>query len=144
MFIHEYQSKELLQQYQIPIPHGHIFHKDDDIDSFAAQWGDQKWVVKSQIHAGGRGKAGGILVAHQADELASHMRQLLDCQLVTTQTGPDGLPVNTLLIEKPAEIANEIYLGVLIDRNKKNITLLSSSECGINLEAIQKTINQEW
>jgi len=136
MFIHEYQSKELLQQYQIPTPRGHIFHKGEDIDSFASQWGDQEWVVKSQIHAGGRGKAGGILVAHQAEQLASHMRQLLGRQLVTTQTGSDGLPVNVLLIEKPAEIANEIYLGVLIDRTKKNITLLSSSEGGINLEEI--------
>lgn len=136
MFIHEYQSKELLQQYQIPIPRSHTFHKGDDIDSFVSQWGDQEWVVKSQIHSGGRGKAGGILVADQAKELASHMRQLIGSQLVTTQTGPDGLPVNVLLIEEPAEIANEIYLGILIDRNKKNITLLSSSEGGINLEEI--------
>ena len=136
MFIHEYQSKNLLQQYQIPIPRSHIFHQSDDIDSFAKQWGDQTWIVKSQIHSGGRGKAGGILSAHDAAELAKHMRQLLGSQLITAQTGAEGLPVNALLIERPANIANEIYLGILIDRNQKNITVLSSSEGGINLEEI--------
>ena len=136
MFIHEYQSKNLLQQYQIPIPRSHIFHQSDDIDSFAEQWGDQTWIVKSQIHSGGRGKAGGILSAHDAAELAKHMSQLLGSQLITAQTGAEGLPVNALLIEKPANIANEIYLGILIDRNQKNITVLSSSEGGINLEEI--------
>ena len=86
MFIHEYQSKQLLQQYQIPTPLSHIFHEGDNIDSFVSQWGNQEWVVKSQIHAGGRGKAGGILTAHQAEELASHMRLLLGSQLITAQT----------------------------------------------------------
>jgi len=136
MFIHEYQSKQLLQQYQIPTPLSHIFHEGDNIDSFVSQWGNQEWVVKSQIHAGGRGKAGGILTAHQAEELASHMRLLLGSQLITAQTSPNGLPVKTLLIEKPAAIANEIYLAILIDRNKKNIALLSSSEGGVDLEEI--------
>ena len=134
MYIHEYQSKRLLQSYDIPIPRSEVFTQGDSIEKFVANFGGESWIVKAQVHAGGRGKAGGILWVNTKEELKQQINALMGTQLVTKQTGPEGLPINTLLVEKPANIVREIYLSLLVDRSAKTITALTSAEGGINIE----------
>ena len=130
MYIHEYQSKRLLQLYDIPVPRSEVFTQGDSVEKFVANFGGESWIVKAQVHAGGRGKAGGILWANTKAELKQQINALMGTQLVTKQTGPDGLPINTLLVEKPAKIEREIYVSMLIDRGTKKITALTSAEGG--------------
>ena len=139
MYIHEYQSKRLLQSYDIPIPRSEVFTQGDNIEKFVANFGGESWIVKAQVHAGGRGKAGGILWVNTKEELKQQINALMGTRLVTKQTGAEGLPINTLLVEKPAEIAREIYLSLLVDRGTKKITALTSAEGGVNIEEIAAT-----
>lgn len=136
MYIHEYQSKRLLKTYQIPVPRSEVFTQGDSIDKFIANFGGESWIVKAQVHAGGRGKAGGILWVHTKDELKNSINKLIGSQLVTKQTNADGLPINTLLVEKPAKIQQEIYLSLLVDRASKKVTAIASAEGGVNIEEI--------
>ena len=136
MYIHEYQSKRLLQNYDIPVPRSEVFTQGDSIEKFVANFGGESWIVKAQIYAGGRGKAGGILWAHTKEELKQQIDTLMGTQLVTKQTGPEGLPINTLLVEKPAKIAREFYLSLLVDRGSKKVTALSCADGGVNIEEI--------
>ena len=136
MYIHEYQSKRLLQTYDIPVPRSEVFTQGDSIEKFVANFGGESWIIKAQVHAGGRGKAGGILWVNTKDELKQQINALMGTRLVTKQTGADGLPINTLLVEKPAKIAREIYLSLLIDRSSKKVTALASAEGGVNIEEI--------
>ena len=136
MYIHEYQSKRLLQTYDIPVPRSEVFTQGDSIEKFVANFGGESWIVKAQIYAGGRGKAGGILWANTKEELKQQIDALMGKQLVTKQTGPEGLPINTLLVEKPAKIAREFYLSLLVDRGSKKVTALSCAEGGVNIEEI--------
>ena len=139
MYIHEYQSKRLLQSYDIPVPRSEVFTQGDSIEKFVANFGGESWIVKAQVHAGGRGKAGGILWANTKDELKQQINALMGTCRVTKQTGADGLPINTLLVEKPAKIAREIYVSLLIDRSTKKVTALASAEGGVNIEEIAAT-----
>lgn len=140
MYIHEYQSKHLLDAYQIPVPRSEVFTQGDSIEKFVANFGGESWIVKAQVHAGGRGKAGGILWANTKEELKKQINTLIGTYLVTKQTNKDGLLINTLLVEKPAKITNEIYLGLLVDRTTKSVTAIASAEGGINIEEVaQKT-----
>ena len=136
MYIHEYQSKHLLNTYKIPVPRSEVFTQGDSIEKFVANFGGESWIVKAQVHAGGRGKAGGILWAHTKDELKKQINALIGTNLVTKQTDNDGLLINTLLVEKPAKIKREIYLGLLVDRTTKSVTAISSAEGGVNIEEV--------
>ncbi|MFK8027364.1 MAG: ADP-forming succinate--CoA ligase subunit beta, partial [Gammaproteobacteria bacterium] len=136
MYIHEYQSKRLLHSYKIPVPRSEIFTQGDSIEKFVSNFGGESWIVKAQVHAGGRGKAGGILWAHTKEELKLQIDTLMGTTLVTKQTDAAGLPINTLLVEKPANIKREIYLSLLVDRASKKITAIASAEGGINIEEI--------
>ena len=136
MYIHEYQSKRLLHTYEIPVPRSEIFTQGDSIEKFVANFGGESWIVKAQIHAGGRGKAGGILWAHTKEELKEQIDKLMGTTLVTKQTDTHGLPINTLLVEKPANIQREIYLSLLVDRASKKITAITSAEGGVNIEEV--------
>ena len=136
MYIHEYQSKQLLSAYQIPVPQSVIFTQQDKIENFIDSYGNEPWIIKAQIHAGGRGLAGGIQWANSRTELNTHINKLIGSSLATKQTGPAGLPVNVLLIEKPASIKRELYLSLLVDRSAKCITAIASSEGGVNIEDV--------
>jgi len=136
MKIHEYQAKEVLRQFAVPTPRGSICFTVDEAESAARQLGGAVWVVKAQIHAGGRGKGGGVKVARSLAEVREHAEKILGMQLVTHQTGPAGQTVRRLLIEEGAHIAKEYYVGMVIDRSKQRVVLMASSEGGMDIEEV--------
>lgn len=136
MKIHEYQGKEILRQFGVPTPRGAACHSPDEAVSAARQLGGAVWVVKAQIHAGGRGKGGGVKVAHSLEEVRSAAQQILGMHLVTHQTAPQGQVVRRLLVEEGAQIAKEFYIGMVIDRGKQRVALLASSEGGMEIEQV--------
>lgn len=136
MKIHEYQAKEILRQFGIPTPRGVACFSVDEAVAAAKQLGGAVWVVKAQIHAGGRGKGGGVKVAKSPDEVRSAAQQILGMHLVTHQTGKEGQVVRRLLIEEGAQIAKEYYLGMVIDRSLQRVALLASSEGGMEIEQV--------
>ncbi|OGS95163.1 MAG: succinate--CoA ligase subunit beta [Gallionellales bacterium RIFCSPLOWO2_12_FULL_57_18] len=136
MKIHEYQGKELLRQFGVPTPRGVACFSVDEAVSAAKQLGGNVWVVKAQIHAGGRGKGGGVKVAKSPDQVREYANQILGMQLVTHQTGPGGQKVRRLLIEEGAQIVKEYYVGMVIDRSKQRVVLMASSEGGMDIEEV--------
>ncbi len=136
MNIHEYQAKELLAKY---VPSGKAAFTAEEAYEIARSLKVEKLVVKAQIHAGGRGKGGGIKVAHTPDEVKQIAAQMLGMRLVTHQTGPEGKIVKKLLIEEASDIEMELYLGIVIDRAKERIVIMASSEGGVEIEEIAKT-----
>jgi len=136
MKIHEYQGKEILRQFGVPTPRGMACFSVDEAVAAAQQLGGAVWVVKAQIHAGGRGKGGGVKVAKSPDEVRSAAQQILGMHLVTHQTGKDGQVVRRLLIEEGAQISKEFYLGMVIDRSSQRVALLASSEGGMEIEQV--------
>ncbi len=134
MKIHEYQAKEILRQYAVPTPRGVACFSVDEAEAAARELGGEVWVVKAQIHAGGRGKGGGVKVAHSLPEVREHAAKILGMQLVTHQTGPQGQTVRRLLVEEGMQIAKEYYLGMVIDRSKQRVVLMASSEGGMEIE----------
>lgn len=136
MKIHEYQGKEILRQYGVETPRGVACFSVDEAVAAARQLGGAVWVVKAQIHAGGRGKGGGVKVAKSLDEVRSAAQQILGMHLVTHQTGKEGQLVRRLLIEEGAQIAKEFYLGMVIDRSSQRVALLASSEGGMEIEQV--------
>lgn len=136
MKIHEYQGKEILRQFGVPTPRGVACFSVDEAVAAAQKLGGAVWVVKAQIHAGGRGKGGGVKVARSLEEVRSAARQILGMHLVTHQTGQDGQVVRRLLIEEGAQITKEFYLGMVIDRSKQRVALLASSEGGMEIEQV--------
>jgi succinyl-CoA synthetase beta subunit len=136
MKIHEYQGKEILRQYGVPTPRGVACFSVDEAVAATQQLGGAVWVVKAQIHAGGRGKGGGVKVAKSPDEVCSAAQQILGMHLVTHQTGIEGQVVRRLLIEEGAKIAKEFYLGMVIDRSFQRVALLASSEGGMEIEQV--------
>ncbi len=135
MKIHEYQAKEILRQYAVPTPRGVACFSVDEAESAARELGGEVWVVKAQIHAGGRGKGGGVKVAHSLREVREYAAEIMGMQLVTHQTGPQGQTVRRLLVEEGVQIAKEYYLGMVIDRSKQRVVLMASSEGGMEIEA---------
>ena len=119
MNIHEYQAKALFAESGIPVLSSHVIRQGDDIQSICESIRDQTWIVKAQVHAGGRGKAGGVVIVKDADKLESTVTGMLDKALVTKQTGEHGLPVNAVLLEELTSIEREIYLAMLVDRRFK-------------------------
>ena len=136
MKIHEYQGKEILRQFGVPTPRGVACFSVDEALAAAQQLGGAVWVVKAQIHAGGRGKGGGVKVAKSLDEVRNAAQQILGMHLVTHQTGKEGQVVRRLLIEEGAQISKEFYLGMVIDRSAQRVALLASSEGGMEIEQV--------
>jgi succinyl-CoA synthetase beta subunit len=136
MKIHEYQGKEILRQFDVPVPLGMACLTVDEAVAAAQKLGGAAWVVKAQIHAGGRGKGGGVKVARSIDEVRNAAQQILGMHLVTHQTGKDGQVVRRLLVEEGAQISKEFYLGMVIDRSAQRVALLASSEGGMEIEQV--------
>ncbi|MEF8716808.1 MAG: ADP-forming succinate--CoA ligase subunit beta [Candidatus Accumulibacter necessarius] len=136
MKIHEYQGKELLKKFGVVVPRGVFCQSVDDAVKAAESLGGKVWVVKAQIHAGGRGKGGGVKVAKSLDEVRQYAGQILGMQLVTHQTGPVGQKVRRLLIEEGADIRKEYYVAALTDRTTQKVAMMASSEGGMDIEEV--------
>ena len=136
MKIHEYQGKEILKKYGVPIPNGTVAFSVDEAVKVAASLGGTVWVVKAQIHAGGRGKGGGVKVAKSLDEVRQYATQILGMTLVTHQTGFEGRVVKRLLIEQGISIAKELYVGITLDRSRSENVIMASTEGGVEIEKV--------
>ena len=136
MKIHEYQGKQILREFGVPVPRGIPAFTVDEAVHAAEQLGGPVWVVKAQIHAGGRGKGGGVKLARSVDEVRQISGQMLGMQLVTHQTGPEGQTVRRLLIEDGADIRKEYYAGLVIDRAAQKVVVMASSEGGMDVEEV--------
>lgn len=135
MNLHEYQAKQLLAEYGLPVSRGHVVNNVEDAKKIAAKM-NSRVVVKAQVHAGGRGKAGGVKLVATEDDLVKAVQGMLGKRLVTYQTTAEGQPVDTVLIEEPSDIARELYLGAVIDRSKQRIVFMASTEGGVDIEKI--------
>jgi len=138
MNIHEYQAKEILKKYGVQIPNGIVVFNIKELENKIKKLNNSNFVVKAQIHAGGRGKAGGIKVVNNVDELIKEAQEMFGKVLITHQTGPAGKKVNTLYIEEVCDIAKEFYLSCLVDRSSSKITFISSTEGGMDIEEVAK------
>src|SRR6202047_4713314 len=136
MNIHEYQGKEILRGYGVATPRGLPCFSVSEADAAARKLGGRVWVVKAQIHAGGRGKGGGVKVAKSLEEVHEHAARILGMTLVTHQTGPGGRVVKRLLVEEGADIRKEFYVGMVVDRASQRVTLMASSEGGMEIEEV--------
>src|SRR6202020_695917 len=136
MNIHEYQAKAVLREFGVPVPRGIAAMSVDEAVKAAQELGGPVWVVKAQIHAGGRGKGGGVKVAKTLEQVREYSNQILGMQLVTHQTGPEGQKVNRLLIEEGADIKKELYVGLVIDRVSQKVVVMASSEGGMDVEEV--------
>jgi succinyl-CoA synthetase beta subunit len=136
MNLHEYQSKRLFADYGIPVPRGIPADSPKAAVKAAQELGGDLWVVKAQVHAGGRGKAGGVKLAHTLDEVREYTGKMLGSILVTHQTGPEGLPVNTVYIEQGSDIDRELYLSMLVDREVSRISFIASAAGGMDIEKV--------
>ena len=136
MKIHEYQGKEILKKFGVTVPRGIPCFSVDEAVKAAETLGGKVWVVKAQIHAGGRGKGGGVKVAKSMDEVKTYAGQILGMQLVTHQTGPAGQKVRRLLVEEGADIKHEYYLAALTDRVSQRVAIMASSEGGMDIEKV--------
>ena len=136
MNLHEYQSKQLFAEYGIPVPEGVPADNVDAAVAATEKLGGDLWVVKAQVHAGGRGKAGGVKLARSADEVRQYAADMLGTQLVTHQSGPEGLPVNTVYVEAGSEIDRELYLSMLVDREVSKVAFIASAAGGMDIEAV--------
>jgi len=137
--IHEYQTKELLRGYGVRVPEGRVAHNVDNAVTIAEELGGERWVVKAQIHAGGRGKGGGVKVASTLDEVRHFANEMIGSHLVTPQTGPEGRLVQRVLVEQASNISKEYYLGLVIDRATQRITVIASASGGMNIEEVART-----
>ncbi|MDT8421534.1 MAG: ADP-forming succinate--CoA ligase subunit beta [Desulfuromonadales bacterium] len=136
MNIHEYQAKAILRNFGVPVPDGHVVYNSNSARDWARRLGDGPWAVKAQIHAGGRGKGGGVKIAKTADEVKKFARDMFGMTLVTHQTGPEGKTVKRILVEKGSNIADEFYVSFLVDRATDRVTLMASAEGGMDIEEV--------
>ncbi|GMQ89817.1 MAG: ADP-forming succinate--CoA ligase subunit beta [Gammaproteobacteria bacterium] len=136
MNIHEYQAKELLARYGVAVPRGGVVYTPAEAEGVAKELGGPVWVVKAQIHAGGRGKGGGVKLVRTVAQAKDTARAMLGMNLVTHQTGPRGKTVRRVYIEEGCDIARELYLGMLIDRASSRVTVMASSEGGMDIEEV--------
>ena len=139
MNLHEYQAKRLFADYGVPILPGKPAFTPDEAAAHAEALGGSAWLVKAQVHAGGRGKAGGVKFAKTVAEVRAAAKALLGTQLVTKQSGPGGQPINCVLVDCAAQIAHELYLGALVDRSSKRITFMASRAGGMDIEEVAAT-----
>jgi succinyl-CoA synthetase beta subunit len=143
MNLHEYQSKGLFADYGIPVPKGMTAKTPDEAVKAAETLGGALWVVKAQVHAGGRGKAGGVKLARTADEVRRYAGDMLGTQLVTHQSGPEGLPVNVVYVESGSEIERELYLSMLVDREVSKVAFIASAAGGMDIEKVAAETPEE-
>ncbi len=136
MNLHEYQSKEIFTRYGIPVPQGQLAASPEQARAAAKQLGGDKFVVKAQVHAGGRGKAGGVKLVEGFDAVEEAAKKMLGQQLVTKQTDAAGLPVNSVWVEKPSGIARELYVAGLVDRSRERIVFMASAAGGMDIEEV--------
>jgi succinyl-CoA synthetase beta subunit len=136
MKIHEYQGKEILKKYNVPVPRGQVAFTVDEAVKAAEKIGGSVWVVKAQIHAGGRGKGGGVKLARSLEEVRERAAEILGMRLITHQTGPEGRIVRRLLIEQGMNIAREMYVGITLDRTKSLNVVMVSTEGGVEIEKV--------
>ena len=136
MKIHEYQGKEILRKFGVAVPRGKPAFSVDEAVAVATELGGPVWVVKAQIHAGGRGKGGGVKVAKSIEQVREYASQILGMQLKTHQTGPEGQKVSRLLIEEGADIKQELYVGLVVDRVTQKVVVMASSEGGMEIEEV--------
>ena len=139
MNLHEYQAKILFSEYGLPVPEGKPAHSVKDALGAAAEIGGKSWVVKAQVHAGGRGKAGGVRLVTGKDELEDYVKGLLGTTLVTKQSGAEGKPVNCVLVSALSNIKSELYLGMLVDRDKRRVAVMASAAGGVDIEEVAAT-----
>ena len=136
MNIHEYQAKQVLGAYQVPVPRGHVAFTPDEAVKAAEELGGPVWVVKAQIHAGGRGKGGGVKVVKSLEEVRKEATRMLGMTLITHQTGPEGREVGRIYVEDGSDIARELYLSALVDRATSRISFIASTEGGMDIEEV--------
>ncbi len=136
MNLHEYQSKRLFADYGISVPKGIPAETPDEAVAAAKKLGGELWVVKAQVHAGGRGKAGGVKLARSAEEVREHAEGMLGTRLVTHQSGPEGLPVNIVYVEEGSGIDRELYLSMLVDREVSRVAFIASAAGGMDIEKV--------
>ena len=136
MNIHEYQAKQVLGAYQVPVPRGHVAFTPDEAVKAAEELGGPVWVVKAQIHAGGRGKGGGVKVVKSLEEVREEATRMLGMTLITHQTGPEGREVGRIYVEDGSDIARELYLSALVDRATSRISFIASTEGGMDIEEV--------
>lgn len=136
MNLHEYQAKQLFASYDLPVPQGEVAYSVDDAIQVCGKLSTSKCVVKAQVHAGGRGKAGGVKLVSDKEELAQFTKSLLGSRLVTYQTDEKGQPVNSVLIEEVSEIDRELYLGAVVDRSSRRVVIMASTEGGVEIEKV--------
>jgi succinyl-CoA synthetase beta subunit len=136
MNFHEYQAKELFEQYGIPVPRGEVARTGDEAVAAAKKLGGSQWVVKAQVHAGGRGKAGGVKLVKTLDEVRAEAIRMLDMHIETYQTAGRALPVNSVLVAEATDIQQELYLGALVDRAHKSVVFMGSAAGGVDIEKV--------
>ena len=136
MNLHEYQSKALFGEFGIPVPAGQVASTPEEARAAAEKLGGEFWVVKAQVHAGGRGKAGGVKLARSLDDVVKHAASLLGQRLVTHQSGSDGLPIDTVYIEAGSSIDRELYLSLLVDRSQERVLIMASAAGGMDIEEV--------
>lgn len=136
MNLHEYQSKALFSQYGIAVPENRVINDQSQVKDNLQALGGERWVVKAQVHAGGRGKAGGVKITDKVDDVETFVSSMLGKNLVTFQTDATGQPVNQILIEQPCDIERELYLGAVIDRAQRQIIFMASTEGGVEIEKV--------
>ncbi|MEM8984678.1 MAG: ADP-forming succinate--CoA ligase subunit beta [Pseudomonadota bacterium] len=136
MNLHEYQSKRLFADYSIPVPAGVPVQSAADAAAAVDTLGGDLWVVKAQVHAGGRGKAGGVKLCRSVDEVRAAAEAMLGTRLVTHQSGPDGMPINTVYVESGSDIERELYLSMLVNREVRRVSIIASAAGGMDIEAV--------
>ena len=136
MNIHEYQAKVLFKNYGINVPNFKVISNSNETKSACEELGGSVWVVKAQVHAGGRGKGGGVIVCHTIEDAIIASKKLLGSNLITPQTDSTGQPINKIIVEAGQEISKELYLGLLVDRATESITILASTEGGMDIEEV--------
>ena len=136
MNLHEYQAKQLFASYGLPIPQGNVAYNVDDALQVASQLSTPRWVVKAQVHAGGRGKAGGVKLVSTKEDLSAFVRSMIGTRLVTYQTDEHGQPVHAVLVEETSDIARELYLGAVVDRSSRRVVFMASTEGGVEIEKV--------
>ena len=136
MNLHEYQAKQIFKSFGLPVPANVVVDDAGKVSEAAAQLGSTAWVVKAQVHAGGRGKAGGVKRVNSIDEAEQVVRDMLGSRLVTYQTTAEGQPVHQVLIEQTCDIERELYLGAVVDRASRRVTLMASTEGGVEIEKV--------
>ena len=136
MNLHEYQAKQLFAEYGLPVSQGIAVDTADEAVAAAKEIGGDKWVIKAQVHAGGRGKAGGVKLVSLDDEIREFTNRLVGTNLVTFQTDEKGQPVSKIYVETCTDIERELYLGAVIDRSTQRVTFMASTEGGVEIEKV--------